>query len=197
MHAFACMRLRACGTRVAGPRAPRATRAGAQNATTWLLPSELFPTAHRGSCHGAAAAAGKAGALLAGAWFGALPPARIFGLAAAANLCGAALTALFVPDVLGLALAEGDARWAALAHQPPRRYAVRARSERCSAADPAGQVPGATLVQSACSRSLSTSLARVGARAQRARQAGRRVRPPSGARGTAGPGGEPRQPVAV
>ncbi len=135
LRLHACVRTHAaCGT--LGPR-PHARRTpGAQNATTWLLPSELFPTAHRGGCHGAAAAAGKAGALLAGAWFGALPPARIFGLAAAANLGGAALTALFVPDVLGLDLAEGDARWAALAHQPPRVYAVRARRGRRGARRP-------------------------------------------------------------
>lgn len=34
------------------------------NSTTFLLPSELFPTRLRGSAHGLAAASGKAGALL-------------------------------------------------------------------------------------------------------------------------------------
>lgn len=67
----------------------------------------------------------QAGALLAGAWFGALPPARIFGIAAAFNLAGAALTAVFVPDVLGLDLSDGDARWEALKTGQP--YAVRGR----------------------------------------------------------------------
>lgn len=90
-----------------------------QNATTWMLPGEVFPTEVRATCHGVSAAVGKAGALLAGAWFGALPPARIFGIAAAFNLAGLALTAVFVPDVLGLDLREGDLRWAAIkAGQP-------------------------------------------------------------------------------
>ena len=70
----------------------------------------------------------QAGALLAGAWFGALPPARIFGLAAAFNLAGAALTGVFVPDVLGLDLSEGDARWEALKTAQP--YAVCGRLAR-------------------------------------------------------------------
>ncbi|KAK9821919.1 hypothetical protein WJX81_006266 [Elliptochloris bilobata] len=96
------------------------------NATTWMLPGEVFPTEARATCHGASAAAGKAGALLAGAWFGALPPARIFGIAAAFNLAGAALTAVFVPDVLGLDLREGDARWEAL--KAGRPYAGAAAS---------------------------------------------------------------------
>ena len=31
----------------------------AQNATTWMLPGELFPTEVRATCHGISAAAGK------------------------------------------------------------------------------------------------------------------------------------------
>lgn len=95
----------------------------------------MFPTQVRATCHGASAAAGKAGALLAGAWFSALPPAAIFGAAAAFNLAGAALTAAFVPDVLGLDLREGDARWDAL--KAGQSYAVCA--------------PGSLFVLLACS----------------------------------------------
>ena len=34
------------------------------NATTWLLPGEVFPTDIRATCHGISAAVGKVGALL-------------------------------------------------------------------------------------------------------------------------------------
>ena len=36
------------------------------NATTWLLPGEVFPTDIRATCHGISAATGKVGALVAG-----------------------------------------------------------------------------------------------------------------------------------
>lgn len=36
------------------------------NATTWLLPGEVFPTDIRATCHGISAATGKIGALVAG-----------------------------------------------------------------------------------------------------------------------------------
>ncbi len=39
------------------------------NATTWMLPGEIFPTDVRATCHGLSAAIGKAGALLAGIFF--------------------------------------------------------------------------------------------------------------------------------
>jgi len=34
------------------------------NPTTYIIPSVVFPTAHRATCHGISAAAGKLGALL-------------------------------------------------------------------------------------------------------------------------------------
>ena len=86
------------------------------------LPCKLL-VFHMGCDGGLLEGAPQAGALLAGAWFGALPPARIFGIAAAFNLAGAALTVAFVPDVLGLDLSEGDARWEALKAGQP--YSVR------------------------------------------------------------------------
>ena len=49
----------------------RTMRAGqfGPNATTWLLPGEVFPTDIRATCHGISAATGKVGALVAGIWF--------------------------------------------------------------------------------------------------------------------------------
>jgi PHS family inorganic phosphate transporter-like MFS transporter len=35
------------------------------NATTFIIPGEVFPTRYRSTCHGIAAASGKAGAILA------------------------------------------------------------------------------------------------------------------------------------
>ncbi len=76
----------------------RLTRTGyhAQNATTWMLPGEIFPTEVRATCHGISAATGKAGALVAGIWFAYLTSAGRFYVSAFFNLAGLLLTILFV-----------------------------------------------------------------------------------------------------
>ena len=56
------------------------------NATTWLLPGEVFPTDIRATCHGISAATGKVGALVAGIWFAYLTNAGKFYVAAFFNL---------------------------------------------------------------------------------------------------------------
>jgi hypothetical protein len=56
------------------------------NATTWLLPGEVFPTDIRATCHGISAATGKVGALIAGIWFAYLTNAGKFYVAAFFNL---------------------------------------------------------------------------------------------------------------
>ena len=56
------------------------------NATTWLLPGEVFPTDIRATCHGISAATGKVGALVAGIWFAYLSNANKFYVAAFFNL---------------------------------------------------------------------------------------------------------------
>ena len=56
------------------------------NATTWLLPGEVFPTDIRATCHGVSAATGKVGALVAGIWFAYLTNAGKFWVAASFNL---------------------------------------------------------------------------------------------------------------
>lgn len=73
------------------------------NATTFLLPTEVFPTKVRGLGHGLSAAAGKAGAAI-GAFFLPLILTRIgiaptFGILAAISLGGALLTVLAVPEM--------------------------------------------------------------------------------------------------
>ena len=67
-----------------------------QNATTWMLPGEIFPTEVRATCHGISAATGKAGALVAGIWFAYLTSAGRFYVSAFFNLAGLLLTILFV-----------------------------------------------------------------------------------------------------
>ena len=56
------------------------------NATTWLLPGEVFPTDIRATCHGISAATGKVGALIAGIWFAYLSNAAKFYVCAFFNL---------------------------------------------------------------------------------------------------------------
>lgn len=82
------------------------------NATTWLLPSELFPTETRAMSHGLAAACGKLGAVAAGVVFGLVGNVAKFYISAICGLLGAVLTVLFIPDISGLELSEGDRRWA-------------------------------------------------------------------------------------
>ena len=65
-----------------------------------MLPAELAPTEVRSQCHGLSAAVGKAGALVAGVVF----------------------TYLFIPDLTGLDLREGDKRWLAFLDGKPESY---------------------------------------------------------------------------
>lgn len=84
------------------------------NATTWLLPAELNPTEVRSACHGFSAAIGKAGALVAGVIFGLCSDQAKFIISAACGAVGAVVTYLFIPDLTGLDLREGDKRWLAI-----------------------------------------------------------------------------------
>ena len=91
------------------------------NATTFIIPAELFPTAWRSTAHGLSAASGKAGAIVGA--FGFLyasqpssaaeaapyPPGigmrASLALMAAINLCGLLCTFL-IPETLGRSLEE-------------------------------------------------------------------------------------------
>jgi len=82
------------------------------NATTYILPSELFPTDMRTATHGLSAFCGKLGALIATVMFGyAQSTEFIFFTCAVCGLVGALLTLLFIPNVSHLDLAEADFRW--------------------------------------------------------------------------------------
>eukprot|EP00884_Botryococcus_braunii_P017221 jgi/Botrbrau1/4182/Bobra.0192s0042.1 len=89
------------------------------NATTWMLPGEIFPTDVRATCHGLSATIGKLGALLAGIFFEFMTIKAKFYVSAFFNLFGLVVTILFVPNILGLDLREGDIRWLALYNGDP------------------------------------------------------------------------------
>ena len=84
------------------------------NATTWLLPAELSPTEVRSACHGFSAAVGKAGVLVAGVVFGLVSDRTKFTISAVCGLVGVIVTLIFIPDITGLDLREGDSRWLAI-----------------------------------------------------------------------------------
>lgn len=84
------------------------------NATTWLLPAETVPTDTRSMCHGFAAAVGKAGALVAGVIFHLVSDQGKFIISAACGVAGVICTLIFIPDLTGLDLREGDKRWLAM-----------------------------------------------------------------------------------
>ena len=65
-------------------------------------------------CHGMSAAVGKAGALVAGVIFSLCSNQAKFIISAACGLVGAILTWIFIPDLTGLDLREGDKRWLAI-----------------------------------------------------------------------------------
>lgn len=87
------------------------------NSTTWLLPSELFPTDVRTLAHGLSASSGKLGALTAtilftyGASGDPLGTRSIFLVCSICGLIGLAITTVFVPDVTTLDLSCMDERF--------------------------------------------------------------------------------------
>ena len=82
------------------------------NATTFCLPAEVFPTQVRTSCHGVAASAGKAGALVAAVFFPLLnSDLDMFLLSGYASLMASAVTLWTIPETTGLDLNELDRKW--------------------------------------------------------------------------------------
>jgi hypothetical protein len=87
------------------------------NSTTFLLPSEAYPTSVRTRAHGLSAACGKLGALTATLLFslgnGGRPmtPDAIFYVCSGCCLLGLVLTVVFVPDVTELDLKQLDIQW--------------------------------------------------------------------------------------
>jgi hypothetical protein len=81
------------------------------NATTFLIPAEIFPTEMRTMCHGIAAASGKVGALTAAVLFNYVDDLDMFLLSGYASFAAAAVTFWTIPETTGLDLYETDRKW--------------------------------------------------------------------------------------
>ncbi|GKY94574.1 hypothetical protein MPSEU_000423000 [Mayamaea pseudoterrestris] len=81
------------------------------NATTFLIPAEIFPTQVRTTCHGVAAASGKLGALLASVAFHRVSVLHMFLLSGYASFVACAITYWTIPESNGLDLMELDRKW--------------------------------------------------------------------------------------
>jgi MFS family permease len=84
------------------------------NATTFIIPAEIFPTKQRTLCHGIAAASGKMGALAAAVVFGSNHLSRDtdrFLYSGYASLVAAAITFVFIPETVGFDLNDNDRHW--------------------------------------------------------------------------------------
>jgi MFS family permease len=82
------------------------------NATTFLIPVEVFPTEMRTYCHGIAAAFGKVGALIASVAFHHISTdADLFLISGYASFIACVITVLLIPDTTGLDLYEYDKKW--------------------------------------------------------------------------------------
>jgi hypothetical protein len=81
------------------------------NATTFLIPAEIFPTEMRTMCHGIAAASGKMGALLAAILFNYVDDLDMFLLSGYASFAACAVTFWTIPETTGLDLYETDRKW--------------------------------------------------------------------------------------
>ena len=77
------------------------------NATTFIVPGEVYPSRVRGTAHGVSAATGKVGAILSGVLFNYLSSEKI-GVANtlwiffACNVLGAIMTFFFVKETKGI-----------------------------------------------------------------------------------------------
>lgn len=78
------------------------------NATTYVVPGEVFPTDVRAFFHGISAATGKVGAIAASQVFATASITTIFYTSAGCGFFGCLFTWLFLPDTTGLDLAELD-----------------------------------------------------------------------------------------
>jgi len=78
------------------------------NATTFIVPAEVFPSRVRGLGHGVSAAVGKLGAILSGVLFNYLSGPTKIGVANvlwiffACNLIGAIVTFFLIPETRGV-----------------------------------------------------------------------------------------------
>jgi hypothetical protein len=81
------------------------------NATTFLIPAEIFPTQTRTLCHGVSAASGKLGALIAAICFNYLGDVDMFLLSGYASFAACCITFWTIPETTTLDLYETDRKW--------------------------------------------------------------------------------------
>jgi len=81
------------------------------NATTFLIPAEIFPTEMRTMCHGISAASGKCGALLAAVLFNYLDNVHLFLISGYCCFISCFVTFFCIPETNGLDLLELDKKW--------------------------------------------------------------------------------------
>jgi nitrate/nitrite transporter NarK len=81
------------------------------NATTFLIPAEIFPTEMRTLCHGICAASGKVGALFAAVLFHHISDVEMFLISGYASFAACAITFWTLPETTGLDLYELDRKW--------------------------------------------------------------------------------------
>lgn len=81
------------------------------NATTFLIPSEIFPTEIRTMCHGISASSGKVGALISAILFNYLDEVSLFMVSGICSFVACALTVLTIPETVNLDLTELDRHW--------------------------------------------------------------------------------------
>jgi MFS family permease len=82
------------------------------NATTFLIPAEIFPTEQRTYCHGICSASGKVGALIAAVLFHFVPSnVDLFLICGYASFLACFITYYFIPETFGLNLLETDMKW--------------------------------------------------------------------------------------
>ena len=81
------------------------------NATTFLIPAEIFPTEMRTFCHGICAASGKLGALTAAILFNFMSDMDMFLISGYASFAACAITIWAIPETTGLDLYEIDRKW--------------------------------------------------------------------------------------
>ena len=94
------------------------------NATTFLIPSEIFPTEIRTMCHGISASSGKVGALISAILFNYLDEVSLFMVSGICSFVACALTVLTIPETVNLDLTELDRHWRLLREGRPEQEYV-------------------------------------------------------------------------
>jgi MFS family permease len=92
------------------------------NATTFLIPSEIFPTEIRTMCHGIAASSGKVGALISAILFNYLDEISLFYVSGYCSFVACAITFLTIPETVSLDLKELDRHWRSLREGEQQTY---------------------------------------------------------------------------